>query len=152
MARTPFFGRGPAPQIARMDMQAATAPGKHWGKAFESIGQTVGQAVEKHREHKKAKKKEKVLADTVFNQFKDNPEALGANGEDELRAITNSLGKNPDALNFVTQFRRDAQIAKNYDQIMEQRGMLIDSLGDKKDREEGLARFMVGPPKPKAIP
>jgi hypothetical protein len=135
-----------------MDMQAATAPGRNWGAAFESIGQTVGDTLEKFRADKEKKKQQKILGDTVFNQFKDNPEALGANGEDELRAITNSLGKNPDALNFVTQFRRDAQIAKNYDQIMEQRGMLIDSLGDKKDREEGLARFMVGPPKPKAIP
>lgn len=148
MARTPFFGRGPAPQIARMDMQAATAPGRNWGAAFESIGQTVGDTLEKFRANKEKKKKEKILGDTVFNQFKDNPEAIGAADEEELRAITNSLGKNPDALNFVTQFQRDAQTAEMNEQLMKQRGMLIESLGDKKDREEGLARFMTTRPDP----
>ena len=152
MARTPFFGRGPAPQIARMDMQAATAPGRNWGKAFESIGQTVGDTLEKFRADKEKKKQQTILGDTVFNQFKDNPEAIGAADEEELRAITNSLGKNPDALNFVTQFQRDAQTAEMNEQLMTQREMLIKSLGDKKDLEAGLARFMVGPPKPKAIP
>lgn len=48
MARQPFFGRGPAPQIARMDMQAATAPGRNWGAAFEGIGQDIGGAIEKY--------------------------------------------------------------------------------------------------------
>ena len=112
MARQPFFGSGPAPQIARMDMGAATAPGRDWKATFESIGQTVGDTLEKFRANKEKKKKEKVLGDTVYNLFKDNPEVLGATGEDELRTIANSLGKNPDALNFVTQFQRDAESAR----------------------------------------
>jgi hypothetical protein len=142
MARQPFYGRGPAPQIARMDMQAATAPGKHWGKAIESIGQTVGDTLEKFRADKEKKKQQKILGDTVYNLFKDKPEALGADNDDELRAITNDLKKNKDALNFVMQFRRDAQIAKNYDQIMDQRRILIESLAGKKVNTEALNRWL----------
>ena len=142
MARQPFFGRGPAPQIARMDTQAATAPGRNWGAAFESIGQTVGDTLEKFRADKEKKKQQTILGDTVFNQFKDNPEAIGAADEEELRAITNSLGKNPDALNFVTQFRRDAQTARMNEQLIQQRGRLIDSLENEKVNTENLNRFL----------
>ena len=142
MARQPFFGRGPGPQIARMDLQAATAPGRNWRGTFESIGRTVGDTLEKFRADKEKKKQQKILGDTVFNQFKDNPEALGATDEEELRAITKSLGKNPDALNFVTQLKRDAQTADMNRQIMEQRRMLIKSLRDKEKRELDLARFL----------
>ena len=62
MARPPFFGRGPAPQIARMDMHAATAPGRNWGAAFESIGQTVGQAVEDDKARMESIKSFKQIA------------------------------------------------------------------------------------------
>ena len=111
MARQPFFGRGPAPQIARMNMQAATAPGRDWKATFESIGQTVGQAVEKFRADKEKKKKEKAIADTVFNQFKDNLEAIGAADEDELRVMSDAAGKHPETLNIV-KFARSAQDAQ----------------------------------------
>ena len=111
MARQPFFGRGPAPQIARMNMPAATAPGKHWGAAFESIGQTVGDTLEKFRANKEKKKKEKAIGDMVFNQFKDNPESVGADNEDELRVISDSIGKHPETLN-VMKFAQTAQAAQ----------------------------------------
>ena len=52
MARTPFFGRGPGPQIARMDMQSATAPGRAYGKMFESLGESAGQAIETFSKNK----------------------------------------------------------------------------------------------------
>ena len=52
MARTPFYGRGPGPQIARMDMQAATAPGRAYGKMFESLGESAGQAIETYSKNK----------------------------------------------------------------------------------------------------
>jgi hypothetical protein len=111
MARPPFFGRGPAPQIARMDMHAATAPGRNWGAAFESIGQTVGDTLEKFRANKEKKKKEKAIGDMVFNQFKDNPESVGADNEDELRVISDSIGKHPETLN-VMKFAQTAQAAQ----------------------------------------
>lgn len=52
MARTPFYGRGPGPQIARMDMQAATAPGRAYGQMFASLGKTAGDAIETYSKNK----------------------------------------------------------------------------------------------------
>jgi hypothetical protein len=111
MARQPFFGRGPAPQIARMDMQAATAPGKHWGAAIESIGQTVGQAVEKHRENKKAKKKERDFIDSFEARISKSPEfarSLGLNTEDtdEIRLAGKVYFNTPEARQFAGDFSR----------------------------------------------
>tara|TARA_R110000782_G_scaffold244315_1_gene331087 strand:+ start:207 stop:1646 length:1440 start_codon:yes stop_codon:yes gene_type:complete len=94
-----------------MNMPAATAPGKHWGAAFESIGQTVGDTLEKFRANKEKKKKEKAIGDMVFNQFKDNPESVGADNEDELRVISDSIGKHPETLN-VMKFAQTAQAAQ----------------------------------------
>lgn len=49
---TPFYGRGPGPGIARMDMQAATAPGRAYGKMFESLGESAGDAIETYSKNK----------------------------------------------------------------------------------------------------
>jgi hypothetical protein len=150
MARTPFFGRGPAPQIARMNMQAATAPGRNWGAALEGIGQTVGQAVEKHRENKKAKKKERDFIDSFEARISKSPDfakSLGLNPDDsvEVRLAGKTYFNNPEARQLsedFSRFQRDAQTAEMNRQIMEQRGMLIESLGDKKVNTEALNRFL----------
>ena len=42
MARQPFYGRGPGPAIARMDMNAATAPGRAYGQMYANLGKQVG--------------------------------------------------------------------------------------------------------------
>jgi hypothetical protein len=111
MARTPFYGRGPAPQIARMDMQAATAPGRNWGKAFESIGQTVGQAVEKHREHKKAKEKERDFIDSFEARISKSPDfarSLGLNPDDlvEVRLAGKTYFNSPETRQLSQDFSR----------------------------------------------
>ena len=150
MSRQPFFGQGPAPQIARMNMQEATAPGKHWGKAIESIGQTVGQAVEKHREHKKAKEKERDFIDSFEARISKSPEfakSLGLNPDDsvEVRLAGKTYFNNPEARKLsedFSRFQRDAQTARMNEQFMEQRGMLIDSLENKKVNTEDLNRFL----------
>lgn len=111
MARQPFFGRGPAPQIARMDMPAATAPGRNWGEAFASIGQTVGQAVEKHRENKKAKKKERDFIDSFEARISKSPEfakSYGLNPEDkeEVRLAAKSFYNSPETRQLSQDFSR----------------------------------------------
>ena len=111
MARQPFFGRGPAPQIARMDMQAATAPGRNWGEAFESIGQTVGQAVEKHRENKKAKKKERDFIDSFEARISKSPEfakSYGLNPDDsvEVRLAGKTYFNSPEVRQLSQDFSR----------------------------------------------
>jgi hypothetical protein len=111
MARIPFYGRGPAPQIARMNMQEATAPGRNWGAAFESIGQTVGQAVEKHREHKKAKKKERDFIDAFEARISKNPgfaESYGINSDDteEIRLTGKIIYNSPEMRPVIQDFSR----------------------------------------------
>jgi hypothetical protein len=56
MARTPFYGRNDT-KIAKMDMQAATAPGRAYRDAFENLGQQVGGAIEKYQLNKEKRAK-----------------------------------------------------------------------------------------------
>ena len=57
MARQPFFGRGPGPAIARMDMNAATAPGRAYGQMFANVGKQIGGAIEKYGLNKEKRAK-----------------------------------------------------------------------------------------------
>jgi hypothetical protein len=160
MARTPFFGRGPAPQIARMDMQAATAPGRNWGEAFASIGQTVGQAVEKHRENKKAKKKERDFIDSFEARISKSPEfakSLGLNPDDsvEVRLAGKTYFNNPEARQLsedFSRFQRDAETTRMNAQLEKQRRLQMrasrESMQTTKRDREGRANFlrmMAGP-------
>ena len=52
MARTPFYGRNDT-KIAKMDMQAATAPGRAYAAAFKGLGEDIGGAIEKYAQNKK---------------------------------------------------------------------------------------------------
>lgn len=52
MARTPFYGRGPGPGIARMDMQAATAPGRFAKDSLTEAGRAAGDAIETYSKNK----------------------------------------------------------------------------------------------------
>jgi hypothetical protein len=131
-------------------MQAATAPGRNWGAAFESIGQTVGQAVEKHRENKKAKKKERDFIDSFEARISKSPEfakSLGLNPDDsvEVRLAGKTYFNNPEARQLsedFSRFQRDAQTARMNEQLIQQRGRLIDSLENEKVNTENLNRFL----------
>ena len=57
MARQPFYGRGPGPAIARMDMNAATAPGRAYGQMYANLGKQVGGAIEKYGLNKEKRNK-----------------------------------------------------------------------------------------------
>ena len=48
MARQPFYGRGPGPAIARMDMNAATAPGRAYGQMFANMGSQIGGMIKEY--------------------------------------------------------------------------------------------------------
>ena len=57
MARQPFYGRGPGPAIARMDMNAATAPGRAYGQMFANLGKQAGGMIEQYGLNKEKKRK-----------------------------------------------------------------------------------------------
>jgi|14_taG_2_1085336.scaffolds.fasta_scaffold00879_8 hypothetical protein len=53
----PFFGRGGAIPIARMDMQAATAPGRAYAQGLNKLGESIGGAIEKYQLNKEKRAK-----------------------------------------------------------------------------------------------
>ena len=61
MARTPFYGRGPGPAIARMDMQAATAPGRAYAQMFANLGKTAGDTIKQYGLNKEKQKKNQAF-------------------------------------------------------------------------------------------
>jgi hypothetical protein len=67
MARQPFFGRGPGPAIARMDMNAATAPGRAYGQMFTNVGSQIGGAIEKYGLNKEKQKKADARIKSAMN-------------------------------------------------------------------------------------
>jgi len=73
MARQPFFGRGAGPQIARMDMNAATAPGRAYGQAFANMGKQIGGMIEQYGLNKE---KRAELTDQIESAINFNPEYL----------------------------------------------------------------------------
>ena len=70
MARQPFYGRGPGPAIARMDMRAATAPGRAYGQMYANLGKQVGDTIEQYGLNKE---KQGKLTDKIENRLKLDP-------------------------------------------------------------------------------
>ena len=70
MARQPFYGRGPGPAIARMDMRAATAPGRAYGQMYANLGKQVGGMIEQYGLNKE---KQGKLTDKIENRLKLDP-------------------------------------------------------------------------------
>ena len=97
MARTPFFGRGPAPQIARMNMAAATASGRTWRETFQNLGQiavSTIQDIDEKRKKKEAEEDFRLLANQLpMETFS----AFGIKDEDQRKAFTDRIAKNPEA-------------------------------------------------------
>jgi len=75
MARQPFFGRGAGPQIARMDMNADTAPGRAYGQAFANMGKQIGGAIEKYGLNKEKQKKADARVKSALNGMGEFVEA-----------------------------------------------------------------------------
>jgi hypothetical protein len=69
MARRPFFGQNDT-KIAKMDMQAATAPGRAYGDMFKSLGEIFGGAIEKYQLNKEKRAK---LTDKIENRLRLDP-------------------------------------------------------------------------------
>ena len=70
MARQPFYGRGPGPAIARMDMQAATAPGRAYGQMYANLGKIAGDTIKQYGLNKE---KQGKLTDKIENRLKLDP-------------------------------------------------------------------------------
>jgi len=112
MSRRPFYGQTPAPPIARMDMQSATAPGRSFANAFNQLGIAIGGAIAKHAENKE-KKENQQLAENAF---------ISAGMKPDQAKIAS---RDPQVGNMLQEFMQmdetrrvnDAQLALGRDQL-----------------------------------
>lgn len=157
MARAPFFGRGPGPQIARMDMQAATAPGRAYGQMYANLGKIAGDSIEKYAEGKKKKEEQKQTASFIKRVLINSPETaaqLGMAGNDSVtfeEAVdqgSKAIAKDPKGFEIVKGFaamadqrnkaRQDAELFALRKKAQE---MAIAAQDEQRELQRGLARF-----------
>jgi hypothetical protein len=81
MGRQPFFGSSGASPIAKMDMYAATAPGRFYNQALSQLGEAVGGAIAKYGENKK-KKEDQQINENAFIALGLSPEEAKAASRD----------------------------------------------------------------------
>ena len=150
MSRRPFFGQGQAPQIAKMDMQTATAPGRMFFESLNNLGVAVGGAIAKHAENKE-KKENQQLAENAF---------ISAGMKPDQAKIAS---RDPQVGNMLQQFMQmdetsrvnDAQLALQGDQLglaEEELGFNIEKYNEAQEKEDQLEaeleagnRLMISP-------
>ncbi len=71
MARRPFYGQGGAIPIAKMNMQAATAPGRAYAQMGKDFGEKIGSAIKQYGLNKV---KREELTNSVASALRFNPE------------------------------------------------------------------------------
>ena len=164
MARQPFYGRGPGPQIARMDMQAATAPGRAYGQMYANLGKIAGDSIEKFAEGKKKKEEQKQTASFIKRALINSPETaaqFGITGNDSVtfeEAVdqgSKAIAKDPKGFEIVKGFaamadqrnkaRQDAEsfaLREREFGLKEQaQGRLFKNEDEQRELQRGLARF-----------
>jgi hypothetical protein len=67
MARRPFYGQGGAIPIAKMNMQAATAPGRAYAQMGKDFGDKIGGAIEQYGLNKEKQKKADARIKSAVN-------------------------------------------------------------------------------------
>ena len=135
---TPFYGRGPGPQIARMDMQAATAPGRAYGQMFANLGKIAADSLDKFRANKKKKEEEDLNYKAAKGFLTQNPElalkTFNADDEDEIDAVAKGLSRSPEMGKLLSGL---SSMSAQQEQIDRQ-----DELWERKKAEhEAIKRF-----------
>ena len=138
MARTPFFGRGPAPQIARMNMAAATASGRTWRETFQNLGQiavSTIQDIDEKRKKKEAEEDFRLLANQLpMETFS----AFGIKDEDQRKAFTDRIAKNPEARKNAFALIQFQQQQAATQQQLEANRIAMEDAAKKREGEEAF--------------
>lgn len=82
MARRPFYGQGGAIPIAKMNMQAATAPGRAYAQMGKDFGDKIGSAIKQYGLNKV--KREKLIGEIEahYEQNKNALTQIGMSGDE----------------------------------------------------------------------
>ena len=133
MARQPFYGRGPGPAIARMDMNAATAPGRAYGQMYANLGKQAGDTIQQYQLNKqKRDESEAAFQGDIGRVMQDNPEQLTSMQSDPVIGPTlkriqkgNGTQKDFDKYNAYRAADKEALIEKmKLDTAQTQKSML----------------------------
>ena len=84
MARRPFYGQGGAIPIAKMNMQAATAPGRAYAQMGKDFGEKIGGALKTYGENKKKGEAAEMGIGAILESMSDERKAELASGENPL--------------------------------------------------------------------
>ena len=158
MARQPFYGRGPGPQIARMDMNAATAPGRAYGQMFANLGKIAGDSIEKYAEGKKKKEEQKQTASFIKRALINSPEIaaqFGIQGDDSMtfeEAVdqgSNAIAKDPKGFEMVKGFtamaaqqRKAQQETELFNRKISQLDQSQETAKELKEKTAGFEEFL----------
>ena len=98
MSRRPFYGSSAAAPTAKMDMRAATEPGRAFGQMFANLGKIAADSLEDYRENTRKAEEEKDTQKSVEGFLKRNPQLakqyFDANDEKEIAVVAKSMAKN----------------------------------------------------------
>ena len=140
MARTPFYGRNDT-KIAKMDMQAATAPGRAYAAAFQKLGDIASDTLEKFREKKEEKEQQELSKNQIVNLYKGNPDhpvfkALDVQSIDEAKAVAGDFSKQPELLTQAMSFAKAVTDEKQAREASQLRNLQMDQLRRNMERQE----------------
>jgi len=141
MARRPFYGQGGAIPIAKMNMQAATAPGRAYRDAFENLGKVGADVLNKFREAKKEKQEEEDFVNMGKQIPWESFKAFGVKNEDERDAFINRIKKKDtreQAINLV-KFSTEQQQAQEASRVRDLQGQQIMRNMDRQEDTDQLA-------------
>ena len=135
MARQPFFGRGPGPAIARMDMNAATAPGRAYGQMFANMGKQVGDTIKEYGLNKEKQKKNQAFIKGQSNLLdmlsEQDPEQA------DRYAIMKEQLNNPD-VSLTERAERGKQLMQNITFTNQMQNQMLNR--DTQEQALGLAK------------
>jgi len=157
MARKPFFGSGPAPQIARMDMQSATAPGRMYFNALTQFGQSLAGGIEKFAKNKEKKENQANMENMLVANGMDadlakplskDPQAFGNYMALQKFGLQKDAGERAQQSVDLENERvhiaknNDVRAEKTFNNTQEDR----EKLNDQKEAQEEITKnFMLSP-------
>lgn len=121
MARQMFTGNYGAP-LAQVDTRPILAAGQAWGQAFQNLGQTASDVLEKHRQKKETARNAEVLTGIIEN----NPEfaqSLGIKNPEEQQSLIKDFAKDPARMQMALDAVSHSQQQKMFQQRQREIGM-----------------------------
>ena len=118
MARQMFTGNYGAP-LAQVDTRPILAAGQAWGQAFQNLGQTASDVLEKHRQKKEKQKQQQDVEDLV-SRIPNLLSTLGASNQEEEDALKKLLSQRPEYLDIAFKGAQFTQQQDDRRRLLEQ--------------------------------